>query len=413
MSLKRFALLSFPIILIVALLSGSVSAAEPIKVGLLGPLPDDNPGAEINPYLWGAEIAAAEINAREGKGGIQFLLILARGKFDREKDLRELRELIIGERIHFLLGEVPQGSIVPVSQVAQGLKIPFLVFPVDFLQATFTEKQPVNLFWISPSLESFQRAALRTVAQFPQNRFFLLARDSAAGKSWAKYFWETLQRLKPDAHPAGEVLVSEAEQDYAADVRAILDSKAEVCVSHLGGQGWIRFSRAAQRQGYFKKITHFELESGQTEILMALKKEAPQGVWGINAFPFWFLEGREAQDFVAKYRSKTGLYPGLEALSGYGSIYALFAAMKKGGSVDSEKVMEALGGLSFPTPVGALTIRKTDHRALWPIWCGISRRVSSYPFPILKELKAFGPESFLSPPLQEENSPDSAKEKMK
>jgi len=96
MFLKRFALLSFPILLFFALLSGSVSAVEPIKVGLLSPFPNENPGEEINPYLWGAEIAVAEINAREGKGRIQFLLIIARGKYDREKDLRELRELVIG-----------------------------------------------------------------------------------------------------------------------------------------------------------------------------------------------------------------------------------------------------------------------------------------------------------------------------
>ena len=135
-----------------------------------------------------------------------------------------------------------------------------------------------------------------------------------------------------------------------------------------------------------------------------MKKDAPEGVWGINTFPFWFLEGRETQNFVKKYRSKTGLYPGIDALSGYGSIYALLEAMKKAGSFEPEKVMEALGGLSFPTPVGALTIRKTDRRALWPIWCGVSKKVSNYPFPILKELKAFGPDSFL-PPISRKKPP--------
>jgi len=411
MSAKWFTLLSFPVIAVLALLSGSASAGEPIKVGLLSP-PLDDAREGINPYRWGAEMAVAEINAQEGKRGLQFLLILWGGKFAREKDIRELRELMIGERIHYLLGKVPQGSIIPVAQAAQEQKIPFLVLPVDFLEVTSIGRQPANLFWISPSPEAFQRAAVRTAAQFPQKRFFLLARDSAAGKSWAKYFWETLKRLKPDAYSAGEIFLPEEGEDYEAPVRAVLSSEAEACVSHLGGQGWIHFVRAAQRQRYFKKITHFELESSRAEVLMALKRDAPEGVWGINTFPFWFLEGKETQDFVTKYRSKTGLYPGLDALSGYASIYALLAGMKKGGSVDSEKVMEALGGLSFPTPVGALTLRKMDHRALWPIWCGISRHVSNYPFPILKELKAFGPDSFLSPALQEEISlENSPKEK--
>jgi ABC-type branched-subunit amino acid transport system substrate-binding protein len=137
-----------------------------------------------------------------------------------------------------------------------------------------------------------------------------------------------------------------------------------------------------------------------------LKKEAPEGVWGINTFPFWFLEGRETQGFVNKYRNKTGRYPGINALSGYGSVYALLQAMKKAASFESDKVMEALGGLTFPTPVGALSIRKTDRRALWPIWCGVSKIVSNYPFPILKELKALGPDSFLPPTGQAETLAD-------
>ena len=359
-------------------------------------------------------MAAAEVNAREGTQGIQFLLVLQGGKYAREKDLKDLRDFIIEERIHFLLGKVEQNSILPLAQLAQEQKIPFLAFPVDFLEAPSTAKEPGNLFWMSPAPEAFQRAAVRAVAQFPQNRFFLLARDSTSGKSWAKYFWEALRRLKPDTHQEGEIFLADGKEGFEAALQKILVSQAEICVSYLGPKEWVRFALAAKKQGYFKKIIHFELESANQEILTSLKKDAPEGVWGVNTFPFWFLEGKETQDFVNKYRNKTGLYPGLDALSGYGSIYALFEAMKKAGSLDSAKVIGALSGLSFPTPVGTVTIRKTDRRALWPIWCGVSKKVVNYPFPILKELKAFGPDSFLTPSPQEESSTEnSAKEKTK
>jgi branched-chain amino acid transport system substrate-binding protein len=294
---------------------------------------------------------------------------------------------------------------LPIARAVLDQKTPFLVFPVDFLEASSSGKEPANLFWISPSPEAFQRAALRTVAQFSEKRFFLLARDSASGRGLAKYFWETLRRLKPDAAAAGELFLAHQKTDYETALQAILSSKAEVCLSHLGGKEWIRFAKTAGAQNYFKKIVHFELESAQQEILAAFQKEAPEGVWGINTFPFWFLEGRETQDFVHKYRSRTGQYPGINALSGYGSVYALLETMKKAASFESAKVMEALGGLSFPTPVGALNIRKTDRRALWPIWCGVSRNVSNYPFPILKELKALGPDSFLPSSGQADSSP--------
>ena len=404
-AIKLLPALFLPFLLIIVLPTPIASAVEPIKIGLLGPPPNEAENG-FKPYLWGAEIAAAEVNAKEGKQGIQFLLAIRRGGFSRERELKDLREFMVEERIHFLLGHVGQESILPIARTVQDQKIPFLVFPVDFLEGGSSGREPPNLFWFSPSPEAFQRAAVRTVAQFSEKRFFLLARGSASGRGLAKYFWETLRRLKPEAVSAGELFLSDQETNYEASVQAILSSKAEVCLSHLGGKEWIRFSKTAKPKNYFKKIVHFELESAHQEVLVALQNDAPEGVWGINTFPFWFLEGRETQDFVNKYRSKTGRYPGINALSGYGSVYALLETMKKAASFESAKVMEALGGLSFPTPVGALNIRKTDRRALWPIWCGVSKIVSNYPFPILKELKALGPDSFLPPTGQAETLAD-------
>lgn len=389
------------------------AAREPIKIGLLGPLAGEAEGG-FKEYLWGAELAVAEVNAREGQQGVQFLLAIRGGNFDRETDLRDLRDFLVEERIQFLLGRLGPESILPIARNLPEPKIPFLVFQSGFLEESSSGKEPANLFWMSPSAEAFQRAAVRTIAQFPETRFFLLARSSASGRNWANYFWAALRKLKPEAVSAGELFLPSRETDFEAPVRAILASKAEVCLSHLGGQGWIRFGQTARSRNYFKKIIHFELESADPEILATLQREGPEGVWGISAFPFWFLEGRETQDFVNRYRSKTGRYPGINALSGYASVYALHEAMKKAASPEADKVLETLSGLSFPTPVGTLSIRGTDRRALWPIWSGVSKRVSQYPFPVLKELRALGPDAFLTPTGQPDFPPGSpSKEKIK
>ncbi|MCX5917607.1 MAG: ABC transporter substrate-binding protein, partial [Deltaproteobacteria bacterium] len=95
-----------------------------------------------------------------------------------------------------------------------------------------------------------------------------------------------------------------------------------------------------------------------------------------------------------KYKKNTGSYPSLAALSGYISIYALFEAIKKARPIDSQKTLGALEDLTFRTPVGQMTIRKTDHRTMWPIWCGSTQSSSDYPFAILGNLKALGPDSF-------------------
>jgi len=367
--------------------------AETVKIGLLTPRQELglNPGEA---YLRGAEMAVAEANAREGKEGQQLLLVLRREHLIQGKNLNWLRELIVEERLHFLMGEVRNDDIPQVSRMVQQQRLPFLVFPTEFIEAASTGEEPTGLFWISPSPEAFQRATVRTAAQFPEKRFFLLVRNSSLGRSWAKYFWEELKRRKPDAQPVGELFLPEKVADYGPYIKTVLSAKADICISYLGEMEWPRFARAAKKQGYFGQIIHFEVEGGSLESLVALKKDAPEGVWGVSAFPFWALDSKETQEFVLKYREKTKAYPGLGALSGYVSIYALLEAMKKSGSSDPDRVIGTLEGLTFRTPVGQLAIRKADHRVLWPIWCGSIRFTPDYPFAVLGNLKAFGPDSF-------------------
>ena len=368
-------------------------SGDPVKIGLLTSSPEST--FEVRkPYLLGAEMAVAEVNAREGKQGLQLMLVLRDMHQTQGKDLNQLRDLILEERLPFLMGEVWNEDVSPIAKLARQQRVPFLVFPTEFIEAASTGGEPANLFWISPAPEAFQRAAVRTVVQFSKNRFYLLARDSTIGRSWAKYFWEELKRLRPDATPAGEFFLPGKSDDYSPHIQAILSAKAEVCLSHLGVNEWLRFAKIAKKQGYFKRIIHFELESGSLESLMALKKDAPEGVWGVSAFPFWALGWKETRDFVAVYKERNKTYPGLDALSGYVSVYALVEAIKKAGSLDPEKITGMLEGLSLRTPVGFLAIRKADHRALWPIWCGSSKFTSGYPFAVLGDLKSFGPDSF-------------------
>jgi len=373
--------------------SSKALAAEPVRIGLL--IPPQETGSELDsPYLRGAEIGVAEVNANEGKTGMQLLLVIRRGSYIHNRELIPLRELFFEERIHFLMGAIHREAILPVSRLAQEQRTPFLVFPLNFIEVASTGDEPSNLFWISPSPEAFQRAAARTAAQFPKKRFYLLARNSTFGRGWVKYFWEEIRKLKPDAQRMGETFLPARVDEFGPYIQYVLSANADACLSHLGTREWIRFAQVANQQRFFEKVTHFEMESGSLESLMALKKKGPEGVWGVSAFPFWALGGKESKAFVAKYKRNTGSYPPLAALSGYVSIQAIFQTLKKAGSLDPEKAMTILEGLVLPTPVGQLAIRKSDHRVMWPIWSGSTKITSDYPFPILGNLKALGPDSF-------------------
>jgi branched-chain amino acid transport system substrate-binding protein len=367
-----------------------LGAAEPLRICLLMSAPQSSLQAD-KAYLWGAEMAVAEVNASEGQQGIQLILVLRQGPHSQRKELKDLREVLLEEHARFLMGRMDKEDILPVSRVARELKIPFLAFPIDFIEAASTAGEPGSLFWISPAPEAFQRAAVRTVAAFSGNRYYLLARNSQIGRSWAQYFWEELRRLKPNSQRVGETFLPARVRDFKPYIQGVLSAKAEVCISHLGVREWPDFVDLAKRQDYFKKVNHFEMESGRLESLMALRKKAPEGVWGASGFPFWALGWNETREFVQKFKKKHNVYPNLSALSAYITIYAIFETLKKLGSYDYEKAINALETLTLQTPIGPLTIRQSDHRVMWPIWCGSMKYVSDYPFPILGDLGAFGP----------------------
>lgn len=390
---KKLIFLFLVLFLLIPLLPEEGKGTNFIKIGLLTSTSNTYPGA-AKAFIRGAEIAVAEINSAEEKKEIQFLLYLWTGFANRQIELQELRQKIEIEEIRFLMGTIRQESILPVAQIAKEKKMPFFVFPDDLMELYSAHPEPENLFWLSPSPEAFQRAVVRQIVKFPGKHIFFLAQDSRLNRSWSKYFWEEVRKLKPEAKPAGEFFLPPQVEDFAEHVKIILSAKPEICVSNLSLLQWLRFVPSAKKEGYFKKTTHFELASGNLEYLIPLGREYPRGVWGVSAFPFWGITEEKTQKFVNKFREQTNSYPTLPALSGYVCIYALMESMKKGNTVNPERILKILPNLNFSTPIGQLTIRASDRRALWPIWCGVSTFSYSYPFAILKDLHYYGPDAF-------------------
>jgi len=390
---KKFALWFFFLFFFISYFPEEATGSNFIKIALLTSPPKAHHFVNKS-FIRGAEMAVAEINLAEEKKEIQFLLYLWTGFTNSQQNLQELRQKIDTEEIKFLMGALNPESIPPVAKIAHEKKMPFLVFPDELRELFSSRPEPENLFWIAPSPEAFQRAAVRQIAKLPGRQIFFLAQDSRLNRSWSKYFWEEVPKLKPAAKPVGEIFIPPKSEDYAELVRIILSAKPDICISNLSLHQWLHFVPPAQKEGYFKKLLHFELASGNLEFLIALGREYPRGVWGVSAFPFWGITAEKTQKFVDKFKEKTASYPDLPALSGYVCIYALIEAMKKGNTLNPERILKILPNLNFPTPIGSLTIRASDRRALWPIWAGVSAFSSLYPFAILKDLNYYGPDAF-------------------
>ena len=102
------------------------------------------------------------------------------------------------------------------------------------------------------------------------------------------------------------------------------------------------------------------------------------------------------------YKLSGGLWPEEQVWYGYETLTMYFEAVKKAGSVDTDKVIKALEGLQWDGPTGTVTMRAKDHQAIQPMIINqVVKKTKYYDFPYIKpiyvipaEQAAYNPEDF-------------------
>src|SRR5690606_25678401 len=76
--------------------------------------------------------------------------------------------------------------------------------------------------------------------------------------------------------------------------------------------------------------------------------------------------------FVADYQARFDDYPRLGSVVGYASLMSIAEALRKAGGTDTEKLVEALRGLTVDSPFGPITYRALDHQSTMGVFVGKS-----------------------------------------
>jgi branched-chain amino acid transport system substrate-binding protein len=127
--------------------------------------------------------------------------------------------------------------------------------------------------------------------------------------------------------------------------------------------------REGNDRGFLKGLTVVSVLTGQPEFLDPLKDEAPVG-WIVTGYPWNEIHTPDNQAFVDAYQKRFKDYPRAGSLSGYTTVKALAAAIEKAKSTNTEKMIDALEGLTVESPVGKITFRKIDHQSTMGMYVG-------------------------------------------
>jgi branched-chain amino acid transport system substrate-binding protein/urea transport system substrate-binding protein len=129
------------------------------------------------------------------------------------------------------------------------------------------------------------------------------------------------------------------------------------------GDGLERFISQAGDQGLFKKMKVAFLGLSETD-LPSFHGNA-ENVYVATPFVATSVDP-EARAFVDAARAHAGADTVISnyVLTHYNAVMAIRAALEKAGKIDKEAMVDALEGLSFDTPTGAVTIGKNHHSTM-------------------------------------------------
>ena len=158
----------------------------------------------------------------------------------------------------------------------------------------------------------------------------------------------------------------------------------------LWGGNLIDFVRQASDMGFFDGKREVLMTLGAaTEVLYALKDKMPEGIWVGTRYWFQANDSAVNKAFVDAYKQRYGVYPSYNAHGAYSAVKAYAAAAAKAGSVDKEKIIDALEGLNIELPIGPTTIRPGDHQAVSDGAWGRTAADPDMPIRILKPIRRF------------------------
>ncbi len=362
----------------------------PIKVGVLYGL-----GGAAAPYtkpaVIGHEMAVEEINAKGGVLGRKLVLLVRDDQSKPDVGVREARDLILKEKVDFLTGIIHSGVALAVSEVAKEHKTLLLVSIAK--TAALTEDKGNRYAFRATSNTLIEgRAAAILMAQQPFKRFAVAGPDYEYGHRMTEDFVTHLKTLKPDVQIVAEVWPKLGERDFTPHINALLQAKPEMVFSAIWGGDHIAFVKQAKPYGFFSKTQYLAMGQGDLDVVVPLGAEAPEGMWVSSNYTFYHPDTPANRDFVAKYKAKTGELPPSGAAFGYTATYFLAAAIQKAKSVETEKVVDALEGLTVESVHGPLTIRAYDHQSNKGQYFGRLKKVPEYPFLIIGDLQYIGGE---------------------
>ena len=347
-------------------LAAPASAQQTIKIGELNSYKAFP--AFLDPYKKGMEMAVEEINAKGGVLGKKLEVVIRDDGANPGAAVRAADELVTREGVKIIAGSFLSNIGLAVANFA-GQKHVFYLAGEPLTDKITWEDGNKYTFRLRPSTYMQTAMLVAPAIAAHKKRWALVYPNYEYGQAAAATFKEMMKKAQPDVEFVTEQATPLGKIDAGAVVQALSDAKPDGIFVALFGADLQKFVREGNLRGLFKGRVVFDLLGGEPEYLDPLKAETPAG-WYVTGYPWASIKTAAHKKFFDAYEAAYKDYPRLGSVVGYSLVETIATAIKKAGSTDTEKMVDAMAGLKVETPFGPITYRAIDHQSTMGAYVG-------------------------------------------
>jgi branched-chain amino acid transport system substrate-binding protein len=339
----------------------------------------------------GIQVAVDEINAKGGLLGKYPIKVFQQDTQTKpDVGVRTVKDLILRDKVRAVINDYSSAVAVAVKPICREYKVLHIAAISNSENITKINYSPYT-FQVVPNSYMQAKAASYAVAQMAKQKgwkeYVTLASDYEWGRSTQEEVVADLKKVAPFLKVKKELWPKLGETQFASFVTSIMAMKPDFVYACLASKDNVTFTEQAKPYGFFDKIPYVGSMQSVTELITEAKT-MPRGLVAISRAPFFaHMDVPMMANFVKNYRAKyNGKYPSDWAVMGYDAVWALKQGVDKANSIDTEKVKDAMKGLTVDLTRGKLQFRPIDNQLRCSSYVGVVKDDSKYPFPILAEL---------------------------
>jgi branched-chain amino acid transport system substrate-binding protein len=333
--------------------SASAQAADPVRIGVAlsqtGNLADS-----AAPYFKGLDLWREQANARGGLAGRPIEFVVYDDRSDPATAARLYEKLITDDKVDLVISSLGSATAATGSAVAEKHKM--VMINGGGAAEAIQQRGFKYVFQTAARISSYADGILPMIDKYKIKSIALVSRDYAAARDISKAIKEQIKgkdvKIVMDEYfPAGTA-------DFSSQIAKGQQLQPDLWIGLLYPSEAIETVRQFHSMNYMPK---FFIANGvsQDDFIKSAGKDAEYAL-GMSLFePSLPSEGNK--EFVKTYRDKYNSDPGYYSAFGFVAGTVLEAAVKKAGSVDNEKVREALTTLKIGSVMGKHEVDPTTY----------------------------------------------------